>query len=344
MIIKENLSLIPFNTFKSGGRARYFAEVFSLDDMHTALSFAKKESVPFLILGEGSNVLISDKGFLGLVIRMGIPGVRFEEKDADSVSVTVGAGVRFDSLVSESVSRGLHGLENLSGIPGTVGSAPVQNIGAYGAEIKDILNAVEILDATSGEIFFLSRDECQLSYRDSIFKKTKGKHLVVLSVTFLLKKNAPLITSYRDIQTSLEKFQIKNPTVSDIRRIVLAIRTRKLPSLDTYGTAGSFFKNVILGEKEADTLQERFPAMPLFQLSSGRKKIPTAWILDNICGLKGFQKNSVGLYEHQPLALVNLGEATSFAVKAMSDFVIESVRKKTGITLEPEVCFIGEFT
>lgn len=341
MTIKENISLARFNTFRSGGTARYFTETFSLDDIHAALSFSKEESVPFLILGEGSNVLISDDGFPGLVIKMGLSGMLFEEKDADTVSVTAAAGVHFDSLVSKSVSMGLYGLENLSGIPGTVGAAPVQNIGAYGAEIKNTLVAVEVLDVESGKIFLLSRDECKFSYRDSIFKKEN--RLIVLSVNLILKKTGQLSTLYRDIDTYLKEHHIEAPTVSDIRHIVLDIRARKLPSLEEYGTAGSFFKNIVLGEKDADALQRHFPTMPLFPLASGGKKIPTAWILDNICGLKGFRKGSVGLYEKQPLAIVNLGEAASSAIKEMSDFIINSVRKKTGIILEPEVCFIGDF-
>ncbi|MEK7180198.1 MAG: UDP-N-acetylmuramate dehydrogenase [Patescibacteria group bacterium] len=341
--ISENTPLKLLNTFKTGGNACYFVDVSTIKQLIQAVSFAQKRSLPIFILGEGSNILISDEGFDGLVIRMKISGITFQNETEEKIEVRVGAGEHWDFFVEHMVSKGLYGIENLSGIPGSVGAAPVQNIGAYGVEAKDSILFVDVFDIEDTKIKKISSPDCNFSYRDSIFKTEKGKKYIIVSVTFLLKKHKNLSTDYRDLALYLKERDITHPSLQDIRNAILEIRKQKLPSLADYGTAGSFFKNIIIQDREFKLLKERFPKIPSFLAEVGKVKIPTAWVFDNICNLKGLREGNVGVYERQALVLVTFGNATSLEVKNLSDFIIEEVKKKTGLLLEREVQLVGMF-
>lgn len=334
---EENISLSEHTTFKIGGNARFFFRAKSVEDLKKALAFAKEEKVPFFILGGGSNLLVSDDGFSGVVIKNEILGTTFEESGG-SVLVKVGAGENWDEFVGETVEKGFFGLENLSGIPGTVGAAPVQNIGAYGTEVKDTIVSVEVLDFATGEVETISNAECAFQYRDSFFKTSEGKNFIITSVTFRLKKEAPLNLEYKDLKNYFAGKP--TPTLSEVRRAVLEIRSKKFPDLKVFGTAGSFFKNPIISAEKFQELKNKFPELPGFEQPGGLVKISLAWILDHVCQMKGFSKGALALFERQPIVLINSGGAGAQHVDEFAQQVIDSVKEKTGIEVEWEVQYI----
>ncbi len=351
-MIERNVILKSVTTLKIGGKARFFCRVKTVEALRDALVFAGQNRLPFVVIGEGSNVLVSDKGFNGLVIRMEIGGVEFEsQKGGAEYRAAAGAGVRWDDLVKASVEKKLFGLENLSGIPGTVGAAPVQNIGAYGAEIKDTLHSVEALDCETFKMRTFTNAECGFGYRDSFFKTPEGKKYIITRVSFLLRANGTPNISYKDLQEKITNHQSpiingqQKITPHDVRRMVLEIRKRKFPDLKKFGTAGSFFKNPIVPAAEFALLKKKFPDLPGFShpsldkegVGGGLIKIPLAWILDKLCGVKGLRIGRVGLFENQPLVLVNHGNATAAEVRSLAEKIAGLVLKKTGIKIEWEV-------
>ncbi len=325
-------------TFKTGGNARYFCVVTNEDELIEAIGFSKKNKIPFFILGGGSNILVSDKGFDGIVIKIEIKGIKYEE-NGNSVKAIVGAGENWDQFVADNVDKGYYGVENLSLIPGTVGASPVQNIGAYGSEVKDTIESVYVLDVKKDEYKNFSNSECDFSYRDSIFKKEKGRY-VVISVTFNLSKDGKLNLTYKDVQEYLSRRQNSNPSLRQVRNAIIDIRTNKLPNLQEYGTAGSFFKNVIVSQSKARELISKYPEIVLHQVNDKKVKISLAWILDNICGFKGKRKGNVGVYKNQALVLVNYGNATSDEVIELAQEMVDTVYEKTGIEIFPEVEYV----
>jgi UDP-N-acetylmuramate dehydrogenase len=353
--ISENISLRDMTTFKVGGPARYFCEITTEDELCEAIDFAKKvknptggPGVPFFILGGGSNILIADEGFPGLVIKMAI-GTIFFEKTECGVEVSVGAGQNWDAFVAKCVTAELYGLENLSGIPGTVGAAPVQNIGAYGVEVKDVIQSVRVFDTQKNAFADLSATDCHFEYRDSIFKKQAGRYIVT-SVVFFLKKEGSANLAYKDLQDFFAKSgKIATgdgvPSLSEIRNAVLTIRGRKLPDVsapDAVGTAGSFFKNPVISANRYAELKKSWPDMPSYPaVTADSVKIPLAWILDNVCGYKGATKGNVGIYKNQALVIVNNGNATAAEIKNFANEITAAVKEKTGIMIEPEVQYIS---
>jgi UDP-N-acetylmuramate dehydrogenase len=337
MNIQESVSLGAHTTFRVGGPARFFVEVTSEDELARAVTFAKEKSLPVLVLGEGSNMLVSDEGFAGVVIRPRIMGIEFGVDGR----VVAGAGEHWDDLVALCVSKNLGGIENLSWIPGSVGAAPVQNIGAYGTELADVLVWVEVFDINSGQTKKLSATDCRLGYRQSIFKESDGKSLVVLRVALQLSQGAEPNISYKDLTNYFAGKE--NPTIAEVRTAVIDIRTKKLPDITKVGTAGSFFKNPIISAAAYEALVAQYPGMPSFPVASAddQKKIPLAWILDHVCGLRGYTDGAVGLYETQPLAIVAYDSATSADVKRLVKKVSEMVKEKTGIDIEWEVNMIA---
>lgn len=340
MEMLENVSMKDFTTFRTGGLARWFCHVRSVEDLKEAVVFAKEKKLPFFVLGGGSNLLVSDDGFPGVVIKMEIGGVTFEEKENDTVNVTAGAGENWDAFVAGTVSRGLVGLENLSLIPGSVGATPVQNVGAYGREVKDVILEVEAFDTETCEIKKFSPEECQFGYRDSFFKHPEGKKNIITRVTFALQKNAALKTDYKDVQEYFLKHNITTAHVSDVRDAIVAIRTAKLPDIREYGTAGSFFKNPIISRELAEEVHEKYPDIPLYPAGPDTKKISAGWLLDRACGLKGAEEGNVGTYKNQALVIVNHGDATTKEVLEFAESLQGQVKNKTGITLEFEVQMI----
>lgn len=350
MTIDEYVLLKDFTTFKIGGQARFFCRAKSKEDLVEAVKFSREKKISFVVLGGGSNVLVSDVGFDGLIIKVEIGGLEFEEV-GQKVRVIAGAGENWDSLVKTTVEKNLYGLENLSGIPGTVGAAPVQNIGAYGVEVKEFIEWVEVLDARTLEFKVFRNDDCRFGYRDSCFKTLAGKDYLISHVVFDLEKNGKLKLDYKDVRESLNlqfstldeqdrevKFQKLTP--ADVRKVILEIRSRKFPDLRKIGTAGSFFKNPIISEAEFSELKKKYPDLPGFATASGIK-ISLAYILDKICGVKGLQQDGVGLHEAQPIVMVNFGGSTSKQVKELARHVAKLVKEKTGIEVEWEVQAVG---
>jgi len=336
IIIQKNISLADKTTFKTGGQAAHYAEVTSVDELKQVIHFAKERGLSFFVLGGGSNVLIGDETFPGLVIHPIFSNMAYENIDDQTVRVISGAGIVWDDLVSDTVSRGLYGLENLSFIPGSVGAAPIQNIGAYGQEVGSVIESVRVFDSVEGKEVVISKEACQFSYRHSLFKTKKGKHLIVMSISFLLSKKRLSDISYKDL-TEYFKDQKTPPTLQEVRKAVIAIRTRKLPDITQVGTAGSFFKNPIISREQYNNLLKRFPNLPHYVVDGVRVKIPLAWILDNVLHVNGLRKGNVGLYEMQPLVVVNYGEATTKEVRTFVQHIKEKIKQECNIVVEQEV-------
>jgi len=335
--IKENILLKDYTTFKIGGRARYFTVVKSLEEMKDAIIFSKKNRLPFFVLGGGSNILISDLGFSGLVIKNEIKKKVTVEASTDSSLVIFGSGENWNEAVEYSISKNLYGLENLSGIPGTVGASPVQNIGAYGQEIKNVMCSLKALDTETMEEKIFTNSDCRFSYRDSIFKIKENKKYIITEVSFLLKKNGQVNIGYKDLQLYFLIKGLLKPSLREVSDATIKIRREKFPDLKNNGLAGSFFKNVIMAEEEFNKLKENFPNLPGYEEPDKKVKVPLAWILDNICQLKGYRDGNVGLYDKQPIILVNYGGAMAVDVINFSEKIKKIVKEKTLLDIEWEV-------
>ena len=333
--IEEKVLLAPLTTFRIGGPARFFVRVRNADELRESFDFARDKKLTVLVLGGGSNILVGDEGFDGLVIKIEIKGSEEQEgrliagHHTNTVGGVAGAGEGWDALVQYAIEKKLWGIENLSGIPGTVGAAPIQNIGAYGAELKDTLQFVEVFDTSHNAVVRLSNNECGFAYRTSSFKKNPGR-FVVMRVGLVLRRDGAPNLSYTDLKS------LQNPTLSDIRQAVLAIRAKKFPDLTREGTAGSFFLNPIVSKEKAQELKKRFPDLPQFPAGQGMK-ISLAWLLDNVLHLKGTARGSARLYERQPLVIVAKGGARAHEVRELAEFVASRVREELNIEIEPEV-------
>jgi len=337
MQIQEHVPLAPLTTFGIGGPARHFAFVQDIQEMHEAFAFAKAKELPVCILGGGSNVLIDDNGFNGLVIQPALLGVDWQV-DGEHTLVTAAAGESWDALVAQTVAKNLWGLENLSGIPGTVGGAVVQNIGAYGAALSQRLEWAEVFDTESGEIRRLSNNACAFGYRDSFFKHDGGRHVVVRAAFTLSALPTPDL-SYKDLA---QRFAGMTPQIDEIRRAVLEVRSAKFPDLTIEGTAGSFFKNPVLPAPVAQALLTRYPDMPLFSLpESSGTKVPLAWLLDHALQIRGLHVGRARLFEKQPLVIVAEKGSSSNDVKKLAAMVMQTVKEKVGIEIEAEVRIIS---
>lgn len=337
MEIKHDVPLAPLTTFKVGGNARHFVRIQSENDLKAAAAFAAVRGQPIYVLGGGSNVLVGSAGWNGLVVKNEIKGIEWHTYH-DHVEVYAGAGEAWDDVVAEAVHRGLAGIENLSWIPGTVGGAAVQNIGAYGSELKDAVVSVSAYDLETGRTSVLPKAACGFGYRTSIFKQKEGKNLVVTGLRLSLRSKGAPDMSYRDVKEYFEKRResLPEPTVALVREAVIAIRRSKLPDLSAYGTAGSFFKNPIVDRGVFDHLKSLYPELPSFPAEGG-VKIPIAWIIDHVCGLKGYRVGDAGTYEKQALVLVNYGKASADDIEDLAAHIEKAVFDKTAIRIEREV-------
>ncbi|MFO0718741.1 MAG: UDP-N-acetylmuramate dehydrogenase [Candidatus Paceibacterota bacterium] len=338
--IQSDVPLSIHTTFRIGGPAKYFVSITNLDELKDAVLFAREKGLPIFILGGGSNTLVSDSGFNGVVLKIEIIGIEFNQISDNECEIVMGAGEEWDKVVELSVSRGFSGFENLSGIPGTVGASPVQNIGAYGREIKDCISFVEVFDTENLTFKKMLPEDCLFDYRDSVFKKEEGKKFVVTRVGCILKKDVSVDISYKDLNSFFEKVDKKNITPSMVRDAVVEIRKNKLPDLKIFGTAGSFFKNPIISNEHYELLKEKFGDIPCFDFSNEMKKVSAAWILDNVCNFKGYREGNVGVYKNQSLVIVNFGGATADEIKNLSKKMCECVKKNTDINLSPEIIFV----
>jgi UDP-N-acetylmuramate dehydrogenase len=352
--ILQNAPLKPHTTFKIGGPARYFAAARSPEQVRAALDFARQEQAPVMVLGGGSNVLISDRGFDGLVLHPASKGVEQLGMESGCVRVRINAGESWDRTVAYTVEHGLWGMENLSHIPGQSGAALVQNIGAYGQQISDTFERAEILELSSGRTTQMSAEECDLGYRRSVFNtKLKGEFLI-LAIELKLKQRPSPNLIYADVKTWFERAGIPGPSQAQIREAIIAIRDGKFPypREERGGNAGSFFKNPTLSAAEYRDLESRvstrFGADTLGQLRerAGRSKhegsvrLPAAFLV-SICGLKGFVHGSAQVNPSQPLVILNLGGATADDVMTVARQVRRTVHRESGIKLDLEPELIG---
>jgi len=333
MTVSENVSLAPLTTFHIGGAARYFIVVYSEKEIDEAIEIAHQHSLPLVPLGEGSNVLIPDSGIEGVVIRVAVDGISFRD-EGDTVLVTVGAGVRWETLIDEVASRGYWGIENLAGIPGSVAGAVVQNIGAYGAELADVFVSADTIDALTRERKSITTEHAQLGYRTSVFKKERVS--IITRVTLQLSRHAVPRLSYADLARARSE-GVPLTTPLEIVRAVRIIRSRKFPDLTKEGTAGSFFKNPVVTLETVASLKARYADLPTFPQADGTMKISLAWLLDHALNLKGFSQGLIRLYENQPLVITAKRGAYARDVDAFATDIAERVQRATGITLEREV-------
>jgi UDP-N-acetylmuramate dehydrogenase len=302
--------------------------------------FAHDKQVPLFVLGGGSNVLVGDSGFPGLVLKMELRGLSFEAIGGDAYHTTVSAGESWDGFVDATVGRSLSGLENLSGIPGTVGGAVVGNIGAYGREVKDSLISVTVFDTQDLSIRVLKRDECQFDYRQSIFKKPPGRPLIVLSAVFALRSHGVPDVSYKELAQLFPSTVVC--TAPDVRRAVLSIRARKLPDWKSYPTAGSYFKNPVVSTERFVQLQKKYPDIVGYPAKEGMK-VSAGYLIDHVAHLRGFREGDVGTFEKQALVIVNYGGASARDIKKCAQRISRAVFEQTSILLEEEVESIGDF-
>jgi UDP-N-acetylmuramate dehydrogenase len=337
--MQENFSLHPYNTFGVDAKARYFAEIHSIEELKEALNFSDAKTLPLLFLGGGSNILLT-KDFDGLAIKLSLKGIHEDIISENHVLVTAKAGENWHEFVMFCLEKNYGGLENLSLIPGNVGTSPMQNIGAYGTEIKDIFVSCTVLNLENLQLETFNLEQCKFGYRDSIFKQEgKGKY-VILEVTFkLTRQNHKIKTEYGAIKSELENSGIQNPTIQDISKAVINIRQSKLPDPKEIGNAGSFFKNPTILLTQFEELQQKFENIQGYP-NGDFVKVPAGWLIEQ-CGWKGKQIGNVASHKLQSLVIVNAtGLATGKEIFDFSTQIINSVKEKFGIELEREVNII----
>ncbi|QBA63503.1 UDP-N-acetylmuramate dehydrogenase [Muriicola soli] len=334
MKVQEQVSLKPYNTFGIDVKARYFAEVTSIEELEWIL---KQEKYPTkMILGGGSNMLLT-QDLDALVIHIGLMGKKIVKEEDNYAEVRVMAGENWHDLVLWTLDKNMGGLENLSLIPGSVGSAPIQNIGAYGVELKDHFISCEAMEIETCKLCTFSLEDCDFGYRESFFKQQgKGKY-VITSVNFkLTTKDHQLRIGYGTIGEELSNANVLHPTIEDISRAVIHIRQRKLPDPAVLGNSGSFFKNPVVQASKYEELKERYPEIPSYRISENEIKIPAAWMIDT-CGFKGTRQGDAGVHERQALVLVNYGNASGEEILNLARQIQEKVKLNFGISIHPEV-------
>ncbi len=334
--IKKNINLSSFTSLKIGDKAKYFAVVKNQEDLKKAIFFAKENGLSVFILGGGTNTLIT-KNLECLVIKNEIKGIEILKETKNHVYVTANSGEIWSTLVDFTINKNLGGLENLYYVPGTVGAAPIQNIGAYGKELKDNLFSLLAYDLKTGKYKEFSRDDCQFAYRDSIFKKKYKNRFYIISITVKLDKKPKLVLNYGQVKERLHDIGIKKPNIKQVAKIIKKIRDEKLPNPAVLANAGSFFKNPEIKENLFKKLAKEYHGIPNFKgTKKNLVKIPAAWLIEE-AGFKGKKFNSVGMYEKQALILVNYDNAKAKDVLSLVKKVKNTVYKKFQIILEEEV-------
>lgn len=335
MEIHTNIPLKNFVTMRLGGNARFMTDVRSIDEIIAIIDRAAAQNLPSYILGGGSNTIVHDEGFDGIVIRNRIMGQEILSETPSEVSIRVGAGEQWDEFVKKTVDMRLTGIEALSGIPGTVGAAPVQNIGAYGQEVAETIVSLDAYDTQSKTLVSLSNDDCRFSYRNSIFRDTEMGRYIITFVTFRLYKSAPQPPFYEAVQRYLDEHTITIYTPQVIRDAVLAIRTDKLPDPKLKPNNGSFFKNAIIEDWQLTDLRETYPDIPTYNMPDGRYKVPTGWLIEQ-AGFKGKLLHGIRVHDKNALVLIN-ESATSFADLASArDEIAGKIRDTFRILIEQE--------
>jgi UDP-N-acetylmuramate dehydrogenase len=334
MLPEKNRSLKPYHSFASAEKTEYFTTIQHKDEIITMVAWANEHQLPLLVIGAGSNVLFT-KDFKGIVAKMEIVGIKKLDENASQVLLEVGAGENWHHFVTYCVQKGWGGIENLSLIPGTVGASPIQNIGAYGAEVQECIEYINAYDTQKKVWVKLDNKECAFGYRTSLFKQTKNRYIIT-HITFQLHKQPKLKTDYGAIREVLHDKGISNPSLENISNAIIQIRTNKLPDPKLLGNAGSFFKNPTVSVNEYEALKEKFPNLIAFPISDEAYKIAAGWLIE-ACDWKGVRKGNVGCYEKQALVIVSYGIESGKEVFDFSEEIIQSVKRKFNITLEREV-------
>ena len=334
MEISENSSLQNLHSFGCNEKANYFAKIDSNEAIEQHIQWAKEKNTPYLILGSGTNILFT-KTFEGLVLKMEIMGIKKLKETASEVFLEVGAGENWHHFVIYCVQKGWGGVENLSLIPGTVGAAPIQNIGAYGVEAKDSIESVTAYDTQSAQFITLQNSDCGFGYRTSLFKNEKDRY-IISSVQFVLQKQPIFRTDYGAIKEVLHQKNNKQPSLEAISNAVIQIRSEKLPDPKKLGNAGSFFKNPTITKDFFEVLITKFPKMIAYPITDDTYKIAAGWLIE-ACGWKGIQKGNVGCYEKQSLVIVHYNNGPGIEIYNFSEEIIQSVLSKFEILLEREV-------
>ena len=335
--LTENAPLAARNTLRVNARARLLAELRDASKLPELLDFPAVRHAPLLVLGEGSNLLLAGD-FDGTVLAMETRGVQVEQ-DGDLARIAVAAGERWDDFVRWSLGQGYAGLENLILIPGTVGAAPIQNIGAYGTEVAEFIESVEAWDTRERRVARLDRATCAFGYRDSLFKREPGRHIVT-AVRFALPRSHALRLDYAGIREELARMGVAKPAPFHVAEAVVHLRTRKLPDPAVIGNAGSFFKNPVVDAAQADTLKREHPELPAWPQPDGRSKLSAAWLIE-AAGLKGRREGDAGISNRHALVLVNHGHASGGELWAFAQQAIAAVQAKFGVRLEPEPVVVG---
>ena len=338
MNVIENYPLIKLNTFGIDVRAKYFTSINTVNELIEIKKSEKFKDHELLILGGGSNILFT-KDFNGLVILNNIKGKEIVDQNDDSIILKIGAGENWHELVMYCVDNGWGGIENLSLIPGNTGTAPMQNIGAYGVEIKETFVELEALEISSGKIVKFSNSECEFGYRESVFKNKMKNKYIILNITLELNKNPILNINYGDIKAILETKKIETPTIKDVSNAIISIRQRKLPDPKKIGNSGSFFKNPIIDINLLKLIEGTYPHVVSYKINENKFKIAAGWMIEK-AGWKGKKFNNFGVHENQALVLVNYGLANGKEIFNLSEKIILDIKEKFGITLEREVNII----
>jgi UDP-N-acetylmuramate dehydrogenase len=355
MAIEENVPLAPLTTLQVGGAARYFAELKTEDHVREAAQFGKSRDLPLFVLGGGSNLLVADSGWPGLVLRIAIGGITspaFEHTAGNSVLFSVGAGVNWDEFVAQAVVQNCAGIECLSGIPGSVGGTPVQNVGAYGQEVSDTVESVRALDLKADRIVVLPKPACGFRYRASIFNSTESGRYIILRVNYRLKRGGAPSLKYADLQKHFAERSAEKktpPSLAETREAVREIRRTKgmliVPGDDDCRSAGSFFKNPIVSEDQFKDLTARAAskglALPGYPALERQRKVSAAWLVEHSGFSKGYALGRAAISQKHALALINRGEAKANDIVRLKDEIERGVREVWGILLEPEPVFVG---
>lgn len=338
MKIEENVPLSSLTTFRTGGPARFLVTIENKNEVPEAVLFAEKKRLPIIPIGHGSNILPPDDGLNAVLLRYLPSAITEVERGAGSL-ITADAGASWDVLVTRATELGLWGIENLASIPGTVGAAVVQNIGAYGAVVGDVIESVEAYDTKSRTYIVFTRTECAFGYRTSIFK-TQSDRYVITSVSLLLSNTGIPNLSYRDLTLYFEKRPIA-ATLNRVRDAVAEIRASKFPPLDSFGTAGSFFLNPIFTTKSVQIVRDKYPNMPVYDLPEGGVKVPLAWIFDQVLHAKGRRVGSAFIWEKQPLVIASDFGAKTNDVLQLAESIVNDFFDETRIKISPEVRLFG---
>lgn len=336
--ILENVNLKHLNTFGIEAFGKYYAEINSINDLQELIQNKIFVNSDKLIVGGGSNMLFT-KNFEGIVLKNNLKGIKVVKEDADFVEVQSAAGEVWHDFVMWCIDKNYGGLENLSLIPGCVGASPMQNIGAYGVEIKDVFSELEAIEIETGKSRIFNKAQCKFGYRESVFKHELKNKFIITAVTFRLSKKPIVNTSYGAISSELEAMNVKVPGIKDVSQAVINIRSSKLPNPKVIGNAGSFFKNPEVDKSVFQSLKIRFPSMVAYEMENGKYKLAAGWLIES-SGLKGYVSGNAAVHDKQALVLVNKGKATGSEIFALSDHVLQTVFSKFGIQLEREVNII----